>query len=172
MNRDINKTCCKERLQQLHEEFINNRIISDIADLAYCNGYNNVLEAAETVLNREDYFKIVSQLEKVESNHDSFTAISPNKKAVNNRKTIDLCNLFYKYDGFVFKEKVAELCGFHPDKMQYIVIDDGMRTDDDGEWVVHHYQITNPNFNPFTEYKHPAEEDGYKISMQRIKLSK
>lgn len=70
MNRDINKTCCKERLLRLQEELINNRIISDIADLAYCNGYNNVLEAGETVLSREDYFKIVSQLEKMENNHE------------------------------------------------------------------------------------------------------
>lgn len=70
MNRDANKTYCKERLLKLQEEIINNRIISDIADLAYCNGYNHVLEAAETVLSRDDYFKIVSQLEKMESNHE------------------------------------------------------------------------------------------------------
>lgn len=64
MNRDANKKCCKENLVKLQEEYFNDRIISDIVDLAYCNGYNTVLDAAEKVLSNEDYFKIVSQLEK------------------------------------------------------------------------------------------------------------
>lgn len=64
MNRGANKKCCKENLVKLQEEYFNDRIISDIVDLDYCNGYNTVLDAAEKVLSNEDYFKIVSQLEK------------------------------------------------------------------------------------------------------------
>lgn len=51
---------------KLQENDINKLIISEIADLAYCNGYNTVLDAAEKVLSNEDYFKIVKQLEKEE----------------------------------------------------------------------------------------------------------
>lgn len=66
MNRDINKSSCMERLLKLQKEDINKLIISEIADLAYCNGYNAVLDAAEIALSNEDYFKIVRQLEKKE----------------------------------------------------------------------------------------------------------
>nr|DAU49672.1 MAG TPA: hypothetical protein [Caudoviricetes sp.] len=47
-------------------QHFNKLIISEIADLAYCNGCNTVLDAAEKVLSEEDYFKIVKQLEKEE----------------------------------------------------------------------------------------------------------
>ena len=50
----------------MQENNINKLIIREIADLAYCNGYNTVLDAAEKVLSNEDYFKIVKQLEKEE----------------------------------------------------------------------------------------------------------
>ena len=64
MNRELNKSRCRERLLKLQEDDINKLIISEIVDLAYCNGYNTVLDAAEKVLSNEDYFKIVKQLEK------------------------------------------------------------------------------------------------------------
>ena len=64
MNRGRNKSICRERLLKLQENDINKLIISEIADLAYCNGYNTVLDAAEKVLSNEDYFKIVKQLER------------------------------------------------------------------------------------------------------------
>lgn len=64
MDRDTNKKRCKENLIKLQEEHFNDRIISDIVDLAYCNGYNAVLDAAENVLSNEDYFKVVKQLEE------------------------------------------------------------------------------------------------------------
>lgn len=66
MNGELNKSRCRERLLKLQEDDINKLIISEIADLAYCNGYNTVLDAAEKVLSNEDYFKIVKQLEKEE----------------------------------------------------------------------------------------------------------
>lgn len=66
MNRERNKSTCRERLLKLQENDINKLIISEIADLAYCNGYNTVLDAAEKVLSDEDYFKIVKQLEREE----------------------------------------------------------------------------------------------------------
>lgn len=66
MNRERNKSICRERLLKLQENDINKLIISEIADLAYCNGYNTVLDAAEKVLSNEDYFKIVKQLKKEE----------------------------------------------------------------------------------------------------------
>ncbi|MFK2531965.1 hypothetical protein ACIXOD_11325 [Bacteroides fragilis] len=64
MNRDNNKSLCMERLLNLQQEHFNKLIISEVADLGYCNGYNTVLDAAEKVLSEEDYFKIVKQLEK------------------------------------------------------------------------------------------------------------
>lgn len=33
MNRDVNKKCCKENLVKLQEEYFNDRIISEIAEL-------------------------------------------------------------------------------------------------------------------------------------------
>lgn len=86
------------------------------------------------------------------------------------KKMIDIGLLFHEFSGFVFQGKVAELCGFNRSNMQYIVIDDGMCWDDTGTWVVHYYQITNPNFDPFSKYKHPGD-DGYKISEKRVKLA-
>lgn len=64
MNRDHNKSLCMKRLLEL--QHFNKLIISEVADLGYCNGYNTVLDAAEKVLSEEDYFKIVKQLEKEE----------------------------------------------------------------------------------------------------------
>ncbi|MCY6352013.1 hypothetical protein OXV71_14635 [Bacteroides fragilis] len=55
-----------KRLLNLQQEHFNKLIISEVADLGYCNGYNTVLDAAEKVLSEEDYFKIVKQLEKEE----------------------------------------------------------------------------------------------------------
>lgn len=66
MNRDNNKSLCMERLLNLQQDHFNKLIISEVADLGYCNGYNTVLDAAEKVLSEEDYFKIVKQLEKEE----------------------------------------------------------------------------------------------------------
>ena len=66
MNRDHNKSLCMKRLLNLQQDHFNKLIISEVADLAYCNGYNSVLIAAEKVLSEEDYFKIVKQLEKEE----------------------------------------------------------------------------------------------------------
>lgn len=66
MNRDHNKSLCMKRLLKLQQEHFNQLIISEVADLGYCNGYNTVLDAAEKVLSEEDYFKIVKQLEKEE----------------------------------------------------------------------------------------------------------
>ena len=64
MNRDHNKSLCMKRLLNLQQDHFNKHIISEVADLDYCNGYNTVLDAAEKVLSEEDYFKIVKQLEK------------------------------------------------------------------------------------------------------------
>jgi hypothetical protein len=64
MNRDHNKSLYMKRLLKL--QHFNKLIISEVADLGYCNGYNTVLDAAEKVLSEEDYFKIVKQLEKEE----------------------------------------------------------------------------------------------------------
>lgn len=66
MNRDHNKSLCMKRLLKLQQDHFNQLIISEVADLGYCNGYNTVLDAAEKVLSEEDYFKIVKQLEKEE----------------------------------------------------------------------------------------------------------
>lgn len=66
MNRDHNKSLCMKRLLNLQQDHFNKLIISEVADLGYCNGYNTVLDAAEKVLSKEDYFKIVKQLEKEE----------------------------------------------------------------------------------------------------------
>lgn len=64
MNRDHNEYLCMKRLLKL--QHFNKLIISEVADLGYCNGYNTVLDAAEKVLSKEDYSKIVKQLEKEE----------------------------------------------------------------------------------------------------------
>lgn len=64
MNRDHNKSLYMKRLLKL--QHFNKLIISEVAYLGYCNGYNTVLDAAEKVLSEEDYFKIVKQLEKEE----------------------------------------------------------------------------------------------------------
>jgi hypothetical protein len=53
-----------KRLLNLQQDHFNKLIISEVADLGYCNGYNTVLDAAEKVLSEEDYFKVVKQLEK------------------------------------------------------------------------------------------------------------
>lgn len=53
-----------KRLLNLQQDHFNKLIISEVADLGYCNRYNTVLDAAEKVLSEEDYFKIVKQLEK------------------------------------------------------------------------------------------------------------
>ena len=66
MNRELNKSLCRKRLLELQEDGINKLIISYIADLSYCNGYNAVLHAAEKVLSEEHYFKILKQLKKEE----------------------------------------------------------------------------------------------------------
>jgi len=66
MNRDHNKSLCMKRLLNLQQDHFNKLIISEVADLAYCNGYNAVLIVAEEVLSEEDYFKIVKRLEKEE----------------------------------------------------------------------------------------------------------
>ncbi|MBA5649993.1 hypothetical protein H3T19_04395 [Bacteroides fragilis] len=55
-----------KRLLNLQQDHFNKLIISEVADLAYCNGYNAVLIVAEEVLSEEDYFKIVKRLEKEE----------------------------------------------------------------------------------------------------------
>ncbi len=87
------------------------------------------------------------------------------------KQVIHIGILFCKYKGFVFIEKVSELCGYNQEKSEYIVIDDGMCWNNDGEWVVHHYLIINPNFDPFSKYKHPGDENGRKISEKRVKLT-
>lgn len=58
MNREANKSSCRERLLKLQEDDINKLIISEVADLGYCNGYNTVLDAAEKVLSEEDYSRL------------------------------------------------------------------------------------------------------------------
>jgi hypothetical protein len=44
MNRDHNKSLCMKRLLKL--QHFNKLVISEVADLGYCNGYNTVLDAA------------------------------------------------------------------------------------------------------------------------------
>ena len=44
-----------ERLKDSH-------VLTDVIDGAYCMGYNTVLEAAENVLSKDDYWKIVNYL--------------------------------------------------------------------------------------------------------------
>lgn len=83
-------------------------------------------------------------------------------------KVINICSLFYHYPGFVFLDKGAELCGFNRDKMEYIVIEDGMCSTVTGTWLVHHYKIVNTDFDPFAKDKYPGGK--YKISEKRMKL--
>lgn len=86
------------------------------------------------------------------------------------KNTIDLGILIQKYPGFVFMEKGAELCGYNPQNSEYLVIDDGICRGDTGTWVIHHYKITSPDFNPFDIYKHPGDK-GFKISEERVALA-
>lgn len=87
-----------------------------------------------------------------------------------NKNMIDMGRLAKKYPGFAFMGKGAELCGYNPENSEYLVIDDGMCRDDTGTWVVHHYRIASPDFNPFDVYKHPGDESA-KISEERVDLS-
>lgn len=66
MNRELNKSRCRKRLLELQEDGTNKLIISDIADLSHCNGYNAVLYVEEEIISEEDYFKILKQLKKEE----------------------------------------------------------------------------------------------------------
>lgn len=86
------------------------------------------------------------------------------------KNTIEMGILTQEYPGFVFMGKGAELCGYNPQNKEYLVIDDGMCRDDTGTWVVHHYRITSPDFNPFDVYKHPGD-GGVKISEERVSLA-
>lgn len=86
------------------------------------------------------------------------------------KNTIEMRILTQKYPGFVLMEKGAELCGYNPQSSEYLVIDDGMCRNDAGTWVVHHYRITSPDFNPFDAYKHPGN-GGVKISEKRVVLA-
>ena len=86
------------------------------------------------------------------------------------KNTIEMRILTQKYPGFVLMEKGAELCGYNPQSSEYLVIDDGMCRNDAGTWVVHHYRITSPDFNPFDAYKHPGN-GGVKISERRVVLA-
>lgn len=89
----------------------------------------------------------------------------------NDMKMISISKLYERFPEFFFFPKVAELCGFNPNLKWYAVIDDGMRTSGDGTWVVHIYDITNEEFNPFSEIKAPTENDGYKILEESINLA-
>lgn len=49
MNRDHNKSLCMEGIVEFATRPFNKLIISEVADLAYCNGYNTVLIVVEEV---------------------------------------------------------------------------------------------------------------------------
>lgn len=85
------------------------------------------------------------------------------------KEGINISLLFEQYPGFAFLDKGAELCGFNRDKMEYIVIEDGMCTAVTSTWVVHHYKIVNTDFDPFAEDKYPEDEE-CKISEKRVRL--
>lgn len=76
------------------------------------------------------------------------------------KNTIEMGILAQKYPGFAFIGKGADLCGYNLQSSEYLVIDDGMCRNDAGTWVVHHYRITSPDFNPFDAYKHPGDRGG------------
>lgn len=62
----MNRTECKNMVHEkaeYHQPTITS-IIYQIADSAYCNGYNHVLDAAEKVLDAETYNRLTRELEK------------------------------------------------------------------------------------------------------------
>lgn len=64
----MNRTECKKMVHEkaeYHQPTITS-IISQIADLAYCNGYNHVLDAADKVLDAKTYSKLTKELAKMD----------------------------------------------------------------------------------------------------------
>ena len=45
-------------------------LLKDAVDVGYCEGYNTVLEAAEEVLSKDDYWKIVKRLQKLDEDEE------------------------------------------------------------------------------------------------------
>lgn len=63
----MNRAECKKMVHEkaeYHQPTITS-IIYQISDLAYCNGYNHVLGAAEKVLDTETYNKLTEELAKM-----------------------------------------------------------------------------------------------------------
>lgn len=84
-----------------------------------------------------------------------------------NKCIINIGLLFSKYRGFAFVSKGAELCGFNKEKMECVVIDDGMCISDKGMWYVHHYKLNN-SYDLFSQIKINDEE---KISEEWVELA-
>ena len=63
----MNRTDCKKLTPEkveYHKGTIN-AIILEIADSAYCYGYNHVLEAAEKVLDESTYKRLIEELAEI-----------------------------------------------------------------------------------------------------------
>ena len=64
----MNRAECKKMVHEkaeYHQPTITS-IISQIADSAYCNGYNHVLDAADKVLDAKTYSKLTKELAKMD----------------------------------------------------------------------------------------------------------
>lgn len=61
---EVKQHYAEEFHRHLKEEHVNYWLENAI-DAGYCEGYNQVLTAAELVLSKEDYWKIVNKLEEL-----------------------------------------------------------------------------------------------------------
>ena len=61
----------RDRVYHEHDlEIVMKDLLKDAVDAGYCEGYNTVLEAAEEVLSKEDYWKIVNRLQKLDEDEE------------------------------------------------------------------------------------------------------
>lgn len=64
-NRQDNKKFWTQELyKQLELDKKTTELLSNALDTGYCEGYNTVLDAADAVLSKDDYWKIVNYLDE------------------------------------------------------------------------------------------------------------
>lgn len=84
------------------------------------------------------------------------------------KQEISISCLDKKYPGFIWTTRCHELCGWNPVIHQWIVIEDGVCQDEDGEWCVMLYQLSSKD-DPIGEGRKYYDSDKV-IFDRRVKL--
>ena len=84
------------------------------------------------------------------------------------RYEISISKLTKTFPGFIWVDRCLELCGWNPVTHQWIVIEDGMCVDNEGEWVVTIYQLSDnerpiQNNYKYCEHDKIIEQERYKL---------